>query len=78
MWKVMRSRQLVENVERRNHLRGRLGGHQEVLRHYDIELKVWKGLTAFEDDDPCALCNFLNVEAIEWAFFSDESQGGIR
>ena len=78
MWKAMRSRQLAENTERRNRLQGGLGGHLEVLRHYDIDLKASKGLTAYEDDGPCALCNFMNVEAIKWAIFSDESQGGIR
>ena len=78
MWKAMRSKQLVENGEHRNRLRGGLGGHLEVLRHHDIDLKASKGLTAFEDNDPCALCNYMNVEVIEWAIFSDESQGGIR
>ena len=45
MWKAMRSRQLAENVERRNRLRGGLGGHLEVLQHYDIDLKASKGFT---------------------------------
>ena len=45
MWKAMRSKQLVENGEQRNPLRGGLGGHLEVLRHHDIDLKASKGLT---------------------------------